>query len=213
LRPVKPRRTAGPMPKVSQAYLDARRRHILDAAVTCFARAGFHRATMQDIVAQSNLSPGAIYNYFTGKEEIIEAIADERHAREQAFIAEAQKQSNVADALTHIRDAFFSELHDPQERQRRRVGIQLWAEAQRNPKIRKLVRRGVDQPRKLLSALIATGQRRKEIPRDLDPDATARFMIAVFHGFVLQLDWDNQAAVEPYIALLDTLLRRVLAPA
>ncbi|HUI24721.1 MAG TPA: TetR/AcrR family transcriptional regulator [Candidatus Kryptonia bacterium] len=200
------------MPKVSQAHLDARRSQILDAAVVCFAREGFHRATMQDIVAQSKLSPGAIYNYFASKEEIIEAIADERHAREQAFIAEAQGASSVAAALLHLRDAFFSGLEDPEERRRRRVGIQLWAEAQRNPRILKLVRRGLDQPRTLLSALIAAGQRRKEIPRDLDPDATARFMIAAFHGFVLQLDWDSRAAVRPYIEVLDTVLRRVLAP-
>jgi AcrR family transcriptional regulator len=198
------------MPKVSRSYLAARRSQILDAAVACFAREGFHRATMQDIVAQSKLSPGAIYNYFDSKEEIIEAIADERHAREQAFIAAAQKQTNVADALTHIRDAFFSDLTDPKERLRRRVSVQLWAEAQRNPKILKLVRRGIDQPRKLLSALIAKGQRRKEIPRELDPDATARFMIAVFHGFVLQAEWDHHVTVEPYVEVLDICLERML---
>ena len=198
------------MPKVSQAHRDARRSQILDAAIACFARQGFHRTTMQHIVAQSKLSPGAIYNYFDGKEAIIEAIADERHGRERAVIADAQKESNVADALTRIRDAFFSHLDDPNERRRRRVSIQLWAEAQRNPKILKLVRRGIDQPRRLLSALIVRGQRRKEIPRELDPDATARFMIAAFHGFALQLDWDQQAAVEPYIKVLDIFLRRAL---
>jgi AcrR family transcriptional regulator len=198
------------MPKVSQAHRDARRRQILEASITCFAREGFHRTTMQDIVAQSKLSPGAIYNYFDSKEDIIAAIADERHAREHAFIAEAQRESTLAAALRHIRDAFFSHLDDPDERRRRRVSIQLWAEAQRNPTILRLVRRGIDQPRHLLRALIVNGQRRKEIPRELDPDATARLMIAVFHGFVLQLDWDDQAKVEPYIALLDTVVRRLL---
>ncbi len=48
------------MPKVSQAHLDARRSQILAAAVACFARKGLHRTTMQDIVTQSQLSPGAI---------------------------------------------------------------------------------------------------------------------------------------------------------
>ena len=200
------------MPKVSQAHLDARRGQILDAAVTCFARQGFHRTTMQDIVAQSQLSPGAIYNYFDGKEEIITAIADERHERERALFAEAARQSSVAAALTHLRDAFFGHLDDPKERQRRRVGIQLWVEAQRSPKIHRLVRRGIDQPRTLLRALIAKGQRRKEIARDLDADATARLMIAVFHGFVLQLDWDNRAAVQPYLEVLEALLRRLVEP-
>ncbi len=199
------------MPKVSQAHLDARRTQILAAAITCFARNGLHRTTMQDIVAQARLSPGAIYNYFDGKEAIIEAIADERHARERALIAQAERESNVADALRRIRNAFFAPLDDPDERVRRRVGIQLWAEAQRNPKIRRLMRRGVDQPRALLSALIAKGQRQKQIRRELDPDAAARLMIAAFHGFVLQTDWDRHLAIEPYLQVLDMCLQRLLA--
>ncbi|TML76063.1 MAG: helix-turn-helix transcriptional regulator, partial [Actinobacteria bacterium] len=37
------------MPRVSDEHLDARRRQIIDAAIVCFARDGFHRATMQDV--------------------------------------------------------------------------------------------------------------------------------------------------------------------
>jgi hypothetical protein len=33
-----------------------------------FSRDGFHCTTMQDIVPESGLSPGAIYNYFKSKE-------------------------------------------------------------------------------------------------------------------------------------------------
>lgn len=62
------------MPRVSQSYLDARRRQIMDAAITCFAREGFHRATMQDIVAETGLSAGAIYRYFWSKEDIVAAL-------------------------------------------------------------------------------------------------------------------------------------------
>ena len=200
------------MPKVSEAHLAARRSQILEAAVVCFARKGLDRATMQDIVAQSKLSPGAIYNYFGSKEEIIETIADERHARERATIADARAASTVPAALARIRDAFFASLDDPAERRRRRVGIQLWAEAQRSPKILALVRRGVDQPRALLRTLIAHAQRRGEIACDLDPDATARFMIAVFQGFVLQLDWDHRTAIPPYLDVIDRCLEGLLTP-
>jgi AcrR family transcriptional regulator len=200
------------VPKVSQSYLDDRRSQILEAATACFAREGFHRSTMQDIVRECGLSPGAIYNYFSSKEQIIEAIANQRQSKEGSLIREAQKLSDLTGALRQIRDSFFTQLEDPKERRRRRVGIQLWAEAQRNPKIHEIVCRGLDGPRELLSGMITEAQNRDEIPRSLDPDATARFMIATFHGFVLQLDWDETVPVEPYLEILDRCLERLLAP-
>ena len=63
------------MPKVTEAHLEARRSQILDAAWTCFARKGYHQATMQDICQESGLSPGAIYRYFESKEAILKAFS------------------------------------------------------------------------------------------------------------------------------------------
>ena len=195
------------MPKVSQSYLSARRSQILQAAIVCFSRQGFHRATMQDIVKQSRLSPGAIYNYFESKEEIIEAIANERRAKERALMTDARKEADVASVFKRIRDGFFGELRSPKERLRRRVGIQLWAEAQRNPRILKIVRRGVNGPHRLLKAIISDAQRRKEISDGVDSDAAARFMIAAFQGFVLQMEWDGHIRLEPYLEILDAFLK------
>jgi AcrR family transcriptional regulator len=195
------------MPKVNDSYLDARRAQILDAAIICFARQGFHRATMRDIVEQSKLSAGAIYNYFRSKEDMIEAIAKERHRKEKRLVLEAQRESNFACVVGRIRDAFLGELRNRRERLRRRVSIQLWAEAQRNPRIKKIVGRGVTQMRKLLSGIISDAQRRHEVLPDLDPDAVARFMIAAFQGFALQMEWDNDILVDPYMRVLDTFLK------
>jgi len=197
------------MPKVSQSHLNARRAQILEAAAVCFSRQGFHRATMQDIVKQSRLSPGAIYNYYSSKEEIIEAIADERHARERKLLLEARKETTVADTLKRLRDAFFGELKNPQERLRRRVSIQMWAEAQRNPRILRLIRRGFEEPRKVLRDILAGAQRRGEISRKVNADATARLLIAAFHGLVMQVEWDRQIPIGPYLRLLDYLLESI----
>src|SRR4029450_8063922 len=61
------------MPKVTEAYSAARRQQIIDAAYRCFARKGFHQATMRDIYEEAKLSPGAVYHYFDSKDAIIQA--------------------------------------------------------------------------------------------------------------------------------------------
>ena len=53
---------------------EVRRNQILDAATAVFARLGFERARMDDIVEASGLSKGALYWYFNSKEEIITGI-------------------------------------------------------------------------------------------------------------------------------------------
>jgi TetR/AcrR family transcriptional regulator, transcriptional repressor of aconitase len=195
------------VPKVSKGYLDRRRAEILEAASECFARNGFHRTTMQDVVKESRLSPGAIYNYFDSKEEIIEAIADERHAREHAAIGEALAQKRLADATAQLRAAFFSPLSEPRRRRQLRMGVQLWAEALRNPRILNIIRRGFAEPHGLLTKLIERAQRRGEIAKKFDAGAFARIMIAVFQGFVLQLAWDPRTPIEPYVEALEQLFQ------
>jgi AcrR family transcriptional regulator len=153
------------MPKVSQSYLDARRAKIIDAATRCFAREGFHRTTMKDIVKQSKLSPGAIYNYFQSKEEIIEAIANERHARERRMVEDAKSQGTLEKVLGKIRDEFLGRIKDPKERLRRRVSIQLWAEAQRSPAILKLIQRGVEGPRNCWAAFLTKPKKAEKFPK------------------------------------------------
>ena len=197
------------MPKVSKEYLDSRRSEILEAALVCFSRDGFHRTTMQDIVRQSGLSPGAIYNYFKSKEEIIEAVANERQLTEKRLVMDAVEEGGAAGVLERLRDAFLDELDSPKERRRRRVSVQLWAEAQRNPGIRRIVQRSFEEPRKLISEVLASAQMRGEIAKCFDSDALASFLIATFHGLVLQREWDDRFTAEPHKMLLNALLRAV----
>jgi AcrR family transcriptional regulator len=201
------------MPKVSQAHRVARRAQILDAAMRCFARVGFHRTTMQDIVREANLSFGAIYLYFASKEEIIAALADERHAHEQRLIAEAGGSDSLAETLHRLAQAFFGPLQTPDERLRRRLGIQIWAEALGNEQLLALMRRGVDAPRKLLTERLANAQRRGDFPTRLDPEVIARMLIALFHGFILQHAWDERLPIEPYVATIEGIFQALLEPA
>src|SRR3954468_15322156 len=67
----------GRVPKVSAEHREARREEILGAARRRFACEGFHATSMQDILAESGLSAGAVYRYFNGKSDIVAAIAGE----------------------------------------------------------------------------------------------------------------------------------------
>ena len=58
-----------PRPDVSEE----RRAQIVKAALACFAGRGYVNTTMDDIVAESGLSKGAIYWYFKSKDDVLQA--------------------------------------------------------------------------------------------------------------------------------------------
>lgn len=53
------------------------RKRILDAALTVFARKGYHDTRMDDIVDKAQSSKGAVYFHFPGKEQLFLALIDE----------------------------------------------------------------------------------------------------------------------------------------
>jgi TetR/AcrR family transcriptional regulator, transcriptional repressor of aconitase len=194
------------MPKVSQNHLEARRQQILDAAIECFSRQGFHPTTMQDIIKESGLSSGAIYTYFASKEELIEAIAERRHAKEEALIRSAGVENEITATVDRLIESFFELLVDNKEKKERRLAIQLWGEALRNPRILKSVRAGVNEPRKILAELLRQACDRGALSPGSDPEAIARVMIALFQGLVLQLAWDRSIEVEPLVETIKEML-------
>jgi TetR/AcrR family transcriptional regulator, repressor for uid operon len=193
------------MPKVSPQHLEARRQQILDAALTCFDRAGFHGASMQDIFHESGLSTGAVYRYFDSKEAIIEALAEERHAKEAALIDQAMRIDDPRAALHRLADLYFVWLTDPDEQRRRRLGLQIWAEAVHNDRLRAAVQRGADQ-RLLLTGLLQRAQRRQTLNPDIDPEAMTRVYLALVQGFLIQQAWQPEVDVGPYLRQLHILI-------
>ena len=49
------------MPKLAVEVREARRTHILAAALRCFARNGYYPTTIDDIAAEAGVSKGAPY--------------------------------------------------------------------------------------------------------------------------------------------------------
>jgi AcrR family transcriptional regulator len=175
------------MPKITEAQRQTRRQQILDAAVRCFSRDGFHNTTTGDIVRESGVSQGTLYLYFATKEDIVVALADDRHQGEMFLNALAQSEQDPVRGLLSMIELYGKGLGDPHRLDMRRVGIQGWAEALRNPTIRDSVLEGFRHVREALVALIERGKAGGRVRPEVDADALARMLIAVFQGLVVQV--------------------------
>jgi TetR/AcrR family transcriptional regulator, transcriptional repressor of aconitase len=194
------------VPRITPARASAQRERILDAALTCFAREGFHAATMQDIVTESGLSPGAIYGYFKGKTDVVTAIASERHAMERRRMEQALAAGDIDTSLVRLVEGFVLGLRDVQERKWRRLAVQLWAESLSNPPLKREALGGVTQAIELLAPMIDKAQREGRWPAHLDPASAARVLIAILQGISLQLAWDDTIDIAQFASALRIMI-------
>lgn len=101
------------MTRVTQEHVDARRDAILTAGARMFARKGIASATMADIAAEADLSAGAIYRYFSSKEELLRAVFDEAVFRnQQLFQEQSQETDSPLQALVHVGRRVWMEMED-----------------------------------------------------------------------------------------------------
>jgi AcrR family transcriptional regulator len=208
------------MPKVSDAHLEARRRQILDAAARCFARDGFHRTSMLDVVRECGISAGLVYRYFASKDDVIAAIATEWHDRRQEMIdpGDDAAPEDAAPGRVGLDDAAAAYLDllrsvgDPESRQDLRLGVQVWAETVRSDRLRAVARRGVDRPRGVLVDAVRRAQASGDVTPDVDPDALVRIMIAIYQGIRLQTLWDETVDHEAVASTTEAMIAALSAP-
>ncbi|MFI7412740.1 TetR/AcrR family transcriptional regulator [Streptomyces sp. NPDC049627] len=190
------------MARVSQEHLDARRRQILDGAAICFARNGFHATSMQDVLKEVDLSAGAVYRYFKGKEELIGAIVAEVLGSVRAAFEEAARQSPppppdelVAAVLGKTLAARESLVVDGRPAFPRLI-VQVWAETLRNDQLAAVLREGYGSVRAAWSKIVEGYQGAGMMRTDVEPDHVARTMISAVLGFLAQQSLFEPAPVE-----------------
>jgi AcrR family transcriptional regulator len=161
---------------------------------------------MADIVRRSGMSHGAVYGYFQSKDDIIEALADDRHQNEAMLNSIALQAGDPIEGLRELVRAYATALADPEGAERRRVAVHGWAEALRNPRVHARVVEGINMPRALIVGLVEQAKRGARLSDDLDAEAIARCLVALFQGFVLQVVWGEQIDVDSCVAALDRML-------
>jgi AcrR family transcriptional regulator len=193
------------LPKVLPEYLVQRRQQILEAAAVCFARRGFHQTTMQDICEEADLSPGAVYRYFRGKDEIIEGICTLRQQQNADAIEDAMGKGNTLDTLDDLIRSFFIEIDESNWQDTCSLFLAIITEAPRSEKIRAMLQANGAAIRGQFMGLIQESQAKGEFSSDLDPESIARVMVALYHGFVTQKLVDPDFDVQAYTKVVQAL--------
>jgi AcrR family transcriptional regulator len=194
------------LPKISDLKRNTRRQQVLDAALACFSENGFHQTGMADIVQRSGMSHGAVYGYFQSKDDIIEALADDRHAGEALLNSLGKQKEDPIEAIQEIVRAYAHWLIEPDGGPRRRVSVHGWAEALRSERVRARVVEGIDSPRSMIAGIIEKAQREGRMSRSLSAEAIARSFVALFQGLVLQVTWGEKIDVAACVAIVDRML-------
>jgi TetR/AcrR family transcriptional regulator, repressor for uid operon len=198
------------MPRSPDPTLAARRRaQILEAAMVCFRRRGFHQATMQEICAEARVSPGALYRYFDSKADIIIAIAQEEHAGLEPFLAKLEVHGNFTEGLLAIARFAWTKFHSPEDASL--IGDVL-AEAGRDRVLAEHILATDAALRQRLAEVIAMAQKRGEIEKRLDPAQVARSALAIMDGIGIRLSLTRQPDLDQASADFAFLIARAFAP-
>ncbi len=142
---------------------------------------------MQDVFAESGMSAGAVYLYFSGKEEIVRAIASEAITEITAALepmvdapgAPAPLYDVVASGVTRLERLDI-------ERGIPRIAVQVWGESMRSPQLAEDVKTIVQSVAPLLVRLVERHREHGSLPPDIPVDATARALLGLFPGFIVQ---------------------------
>src|SRR6266705_3178006 len=159
-----------------------RRSQILDAAVVCFAKRGFHQTSMHDISAEAGISVGLIYRYFENKEAVISAMAD-RHKEEIGDMLERARQAQTL--LESLEILFTAHCCENEPRVISAFVVDLYAEASRNPPVADLVRDVLQTAMDGVTELIARAKEVQSAEHGLTPAELAELIFSVARGMLM----------------------------
>ncbi len=185
-----------------------RRKQVLQAAAVCFARSGFHAASMSEISKEAGMSAGHIYNYFDNKDAIIMAFVD-LHAEDvltnlsELDNHEDPLQSMIDNAPAHVAKSLDPHCYD--------LPMEMYAEAARNPKIAEALRAADHRVGERFRPIVKREREKRGLPAD-DAllDGRIDTMVSLFHGLSIRAiqrpNMNRDSLVEGYRIVMKTLL-------
>ncbi|SCL36301.1 DNA-binding transcriptional regulator, AcrR family [Micromonospora pallida] len=194
------------MPRVSPEHLAARRQQIVDAAGRCFLRNGFHQTTMQDVIAEAELSVGAVYRYFPSKHDLIAAIAESVVGGADRIFAELAEEEPPLPVIEVMDRALDYMDANSGADGRLRIALQVWAESLRDPALAEMVASKYAGIRAQFAVVVQRAQRSGELPSDADVEGVAAALFGLVLGYLLQRILTGRPDRATYFAGLRALL-------
>ena len=186
-------------PKVSAAYMKARREEILDAATTVFSARGFHTATVDDVASTADVSKGSLYHHFDSKESLIDGLAEKWQAVDAETFDAADREASPLDGLALVAKRTIARMQREGFDDSVRLGVFLWAEVLVNTAIEKTQMKLVGEWRGRVHGLAVRAQQAGAIDPGYDAWATTTFLGALTLGLFIAESWgfrSDRAALE-----------------
>ena len=186
------------MPKVTEAHRTARRDEILHAAQRVFARGGYRGSSITEVIKESGLSAGAIYSYFSSKEELFQAVVERTFAARTSVITETHPAH--ARSPAELIRSLIDDMGEPSLT----ISPLVWAEAAVEPETRSAVARVFEQLGELLRTELTEWASAHPERVEGDPAAWAArltpVLVALIPGFIVQrmvvADFNDQAFLD-----------------
>lgn len=194
------------MHRTSAQRQSDRRTEILDAAERCFARSGFHGASMQEICAEAGMSPGNLYRYFPSKEALIAGISERNRAQAAADFAAVDEAPDFFTGFAALGRQYLVERDD----QDIALCLEIMAEARRNPDVHRIYQTINSDVHAGLVAVLRRAVERGELRRDLDLDRIVTVLMALGDGIEMRRAIDPSFRPESVIEIVLDLVRYAL---
>lgn len=163
------------------------RERILAQAAQLFSRQGYFGSSLSDIMQETGLEKGGIYNHFASKEQLaLEAFDYAIHLLDQRLRLALAGKINAVDRLLAILSYFqgFVEENPPLVGGCPILNTAIEAD-DAHPVLRDRARSAMDDLRSSIRRIITKGIERQEIRPDVDADACATILIATLEGALM----------------------------
>ena len=175
-----------------------RRQRILSAAERCFARSGFHRATMQDVAAEAGMSPGNLYRYFPSKDAIVAGLAERDRSEVSTDFSALGQAPDFLATLAAIARKYLADA----PREKAALHLEIWAEAARNPAIADICRSVDGDVGSRLAKAFSVAQHRGQIDASVDVGAAGWLAMTLADGMIRQRAHDPDFDAERSIGMV-----------